>query len=164
MSIAYLYVNDELAQYFWTGLFNESSDGSSLGAGWGSRVFHLLLLDGGDWANGRCRIVSDISEDYEQTIRESYTDISVEAQLALIRHDGADSFREKVRESTGVFCSFCDYANILQVQEVHRLLDDEYGPGKWQKKLAKFQETTTNIWSERVCRALERSLELHLGS
>ena len=163
MSIGYLYVNDDLQQYFTTGLFNQSCRQAYIGSGYAARVFCLLLLPGGSWSGNRCRVISDCNDEYEDRILGVYDDISVEAEALFIESEDVEPLMEDLQVGSITFSSLCAYALILGNRSAQNLLDREFGAGQWQKRYAAYQKRTTDSWSEGVCLAQQRNIQLCRG-
>lgn len=154
MSRRFLYVNDELKQYFYVGLFGHSDSLHCLGEGPGARALGRLLLPGGSWSGHPIRALPDVGSAYENEVYPHYVNVSLEAELMLLDLDGLDAYRDRM---DSVFSSFCDYAQILGRKDVARFLDHVFGPGAWQRRYAAEQKANY-CSSNAIHRAKERGL------
>jgi len=71
-------------------------------------------------------------------------DIAVEAKVLLIKYLGANSFKPQLKVSLIVFRTFCNFAQILGIDEIKQVLDSEFGVGKWHNRYENYKNQNSN--------------------
>lgn len=156
MGVDYAYFNPDKRQFFDSGLFGWNSRFNALGRGPGGRALGILLSDFGSWRGDRVFALGESSDEYG-TLTTTFDDVEIEAELMLINFDGFE-WVERLANNILAFLRMCDYAMYFRREDVTRLLDETFGPGKWQRRYANHLKSNTHPSSQKVIDAANRDL------